>query len=250
MTLGNQISSHRKRLALTQDALAKLLGVSNQAVSKWEADQCCPDVMLLPKIADIFGMTLDELFGREKPQAPAKEAPVQQEPRREKNLFRNLKLDSGKLFVDGWDVNVKDGSLPWDDDGVLRAVLFVGHTLVKHHEKAREFTFTYDGPALNVDSAFSLVCGDVGGNADAGTSITCRNVGGSADAGSYIACGTVGGDADAGTYIECGDVGGDADAGSDIRCGNVGGDVDAGANVTCLRVEGDVDAGGKVIIGK
>ena len=70
MTLGNRISYHRKKLGLTQEALAKQLDVTNQAVSKWEADLCCPDVMLLPKIADIFGITVDELFGRERQAEP------------------------------------------------------------------------------------------------------------------------------------------------------------------------------------
>ena len=52
---------------MTQEALARKLDVTNQAVSKWESGQCCPDISLLPRIADIFGITMDELFGRAKP---------------------------------------------------------------------------------------------------------------------------------------------------------------------------------------
>ena len=63
-TLGNRIVTHRKRLGLTQEQLAKALGVTAQAVSKWENDQSCPDVILLPKLADIFGISTDELLGR------------------------------------------------------------------------------------------------------------------------------------------------------------------------------------------
>ena len=63
MTLGNTISKYRKTLGITQEALAQQLEVTNQAVSKWESDQCCPDVMLLPRLADIFDITIDELFG-------------------------------------------------------------------------------------------------------------------------------------------------------------------------------------------
>ena len=62
MTLGNTISKYRKALGITQEALAQQLEVTNQAVSKWESDQCCPDVMLLPRLADLFGITIDELF--------------------------------------------------------------------------------------------------------------------------------------------------------------------------------------------
>ena len=41
-TLGKRIAAHRRRLGLTQDRLAELLGVTAQAVSKWENDQSCP----------------------------------------------------------------------------------------------------------------------------------------------------------------------------------------------------------------
>ena len=54
-TLGKRIVFHRKRLGLTQDALAELMGVTAQAVSKWENDQSCPDIGALPKLAEIFG---------------------------------------------------------------------------------------------------------------------------------------------------------------------------------------------------
>ena len=66
MTLGNRIAYYRKRMGVTQDALAQQLEVTNQAVSKWESDQCCPDIQLLPRLADIFGITIDELFGYSK----------------------------------------------------------------------------------------------------------------------------------------------------------------------------------------
>ena len=63
-TLGKRIVENRKRLGLTQDALAEQLGVTAQAVSKWENDQSCPDITMLPKLAEIFGITTDELLGR------------------------------------------------------------------------------------------------------------------------------------------------------------------------------------------
>ena len=64
-TLGNRISENRKRLGLTQDALAEKVGVTAQAVSKWENDQSCPDINTLPKLADIFGISTDALLGRQ-----------------------------------------------------------------------------------------------------------------------------------------------------------------------------------------
>lgn len=72
-TLGKRILQNRKRLGLTQDALAEKLGITAQAVSKWENEQSCPDVTMLPRLAEIFGITTDSLLGLE---APAKEAEV------------------------------------------------------------------------------------------------------------------------------------------------------------------------------
>ena len=61
-TLGKRIALLRKEKALTQDTLAEILGVSPQAVSKWENDQTCPDISLLPQLSGILGVTVDELL--------------------------------------------------------------------------------------------------------------------------------------------------------------------------------------------
>ena len=66
-TIGKRIAHHRKALGLTQDALAEKLGVTAQAVSKWENDQSCPDISMLPRLAEIFGVTTDALLGVEPP---------------------------------------------------------------------------------------------------------------------------------------------------------------------------------------
>ena len=63
MNLGNNISERRKAMGMTQEELAANLGVSPQAVSKWENNLSCPDISLLPAIAKIFGMSVDELLG-------------------------------------------------------------------------------------------------------------------------------------------------------------------------------------------
>lgn len=62
-TMGKRIMENRKRLGLTQDQLAERLGVTAQAVSKWENDQSCPDITMLPKLAEIFGISTDVLLG-------------------------------------------------------------------------------------------------------------------------------------------------------------------------------------------
>ncbi len=63
LTIGKRIMKNRKRLGLTQDQLAEQLGVTAQAVSKWENDQSCPDITILPKLAEIFGTSTDALLG-------------------------------------------------------------------------------------------------------------------------------------------------------------------------------------------
>ncbi len=62
MTLGSRIAYYRKLKGLTQDDLAEKFGISAQAVSKWENDITCPDIMILPSLADLFGITTDELL--------------------------------------------------------------------------------------------------------------------------------------------------------------------------------------------
>lgn len=60
--LGQNIKSLRMRKNMTQGQLAELVGVSYQAVSKWESGTTLPDVSLVPRIAQIFQVTMDELF--------------------------------------------------------------------------------------------------------------------------------------------------------------------------------------------
>lgn len=77
-TLGKRIAAHRKRLGMTQDQLAEKLGVTAQAVSKWENDQSCPDITTLPRLAEIFGTTVDALLGRE-PDPPVHQGVIEDE---------------------------------------------------------------------------------------------------------------------------------------------------------------------------
>ena len=62
MELGNKIKQLRIKSSLTQEQLADELNISPQSVSKWETGASLPDITLLPKIAEIFGVSIDELF--------------------------------------------------------------------------------------------------------------------------------------------------------------------------------------------
>ena len=61
-TLGKRIAALRHKNQLTQDELAEKLGISSQAISKWENDQTCPDISSLPLLSKILGISTDELL--------------------------------------------------------------------------------------------------------------------------------------------------------------------------------------------
>ena len=92
--LGDNIASLRRASGLTQELLADRLGVTSQAVSKWERQLSCPDVSLLPAMAEVFGVTIDELF-------------------------------AGTAAVSDQRID----ALPWEDDGRVRIAVFEGKRL-------------------------------------------------------------------------------------------------------------------------
>lgn len=218
MTLGNKIAEHRKEKGMTQEGLANVLGVSNQAVSKWEANQTCPDIQLLPQIADLFGVTLDSLFDRE----------VEQE--------KPVVSCENHMTGEHVSLEAKDKyDIPWEDDGKLRAVIYIGHNLVMEQDctKTSEITFTYNGAALDIISSFSVTCDDVGGNVTASGSVTCDAVEGNVQAAGSVTCDEINGNVDAGGNVTCNEVNGNVDAGGNVICDDVNGYVQAGGTVTC-----------------
>ncbi len=62
-TIGKRIAALRRAKGLTQDQLAERVGVTAQAVSKWENDNSCPDISILPLIAEVLGVSTDMLLG-------------------------------------------------------------------------------------------------------------------------------------------------------------------------------------------
>lgn len=92
--MGENIATLRRAAGLTQEMLADSLGVTAQAVSKWERQISCPDVSLLPAMAEIFGVGIDELF-----------------------------------FGGETDSSTRIDALPWEDDGRVRIAVFEGRSL-------------------------------------------------------------------------------------------------------------------------
>ena len=61
--IGEKIKELRKRDGRTQEEIASSLGVTSQAVSRWEANGGYPDMEIMPNIASLFGVSIDALFG-------------------------------------------------------------------------------------------------------------------------------------------------------------------------------------------
>lgn len=127
--LGLKIAYYRKLNGLTQEKLAEKVGVSTQAVSKWEQQLSCPDIMLLPEMANIFRITIDELFG--------------------------LSLEKETVYSLIEDV-------PWPDDGLVRIALYDGKKLMDQsdyrcNEGINVINFAFHGD-YNVNGVCKFVC--------------------------------------------------------------------------------------------
>ena len=100
MTLGQRIQEYRLRLELSQEALGERLGVSRQAVSKWEADAAVPDTDKLIALSKLFGLTLNELLQVEGPEAGQVAENAEETPRSE--LREEEKLGKKKMHAASW----------------------------------------------------------------------------------------------------------------------------------------------------
>lgn len=98
-TIGNRIARYRKAKNLTQEALANQMGVSSQAVSKWETDASCPDISALPQLCRILGITTDELL-------TGKSEEVKLVPPAERKTLEELTLRIKVLSSDGDKIRV------------------------------------------------------------------------------------------------------------------------------------------------
>ena len=95
MTIGKRIGLLRRQKNLTQEELANAMGVSPQAVSKWENDQTCPDISALPKLARFLGVTVDELLcGKE--ELPAVRVLPPAERKDPKDMLLRIIVDSAQ----------------------------------------------------------------------------------------------------------------------------------------------------------
>lgn len=220
-----QLSFLRKQKGLTQEELAQIFGVTNQSVSKWESGISCPDISLLPDIADYFGVSLDVLFGK------------------------SLSVERRSMVIN---------DVPWNNDDTVRIVVYLGKTMLNNPDDLSKLSFTLEGEIKNVECRCNLQCGNIQGNANAGCDIHCGDVtqsngalgiGGQAVAGCDINSGNINGGASAGCNINSGNISGGVNAGTDINCGEISGGVNAGNDIRCGNISGGADAGNDIFCG-
>ena len=111
--LGKKIEEMRKKKGMTQENLAEKLGVTSQAVSKWENSLCYPDIELIPTLCAIFDISLDDIFGKIKKDYSNKNFPQVFKGLKFVYSFNNVGCYSDKGFDDanGSTISFKDGSI-------------------------------------------------------------------------------------------------------------------------------------------
>ncbi len=128
MSIGKNISRFRKEKRMTQAEFGEILGVSNQAVSKWESEMSMPDVMLLPKIADVFECSVDELF------------------------CRAVKEEKAEIYYD------LCTEFPWTDDERIRCVVCRGRKILQvTDDSVKDVTFKFVGNTGEVISEANVI---------------------------------------------------------------------------------------------
>ena len=112
LEIANRLYELRKKNNLSQEELAEKLGVSRQAVSKWERSEASPDTDNLIALAKIYGLSLDELIYGEKTEEDKEDATTEQVTDDEDTSYINIDDDGDKITIgpDGIIVEEKDGN--------------------------------------------------------------------------------------------------------------------------------------------
>ena len=239
------IRQRRRTMDVSQETLADHLGVSVQAVSKWETNASYPDITLLPKIAEYLKIDMNALFfGTEAEPAVLGGLPNDNKlrivqcigskilSREEYDHNRRIMLELPKNDINKLDVEIWGSA---DIDGDISGAATAGGGINCGN---------VSGPA---NAGNGINCGNIAGSVNAGDSVNCGNVAGSVSCGDSIRCGTVAGDAAAGDDIYCGDVGGNAESGNDLYCGNIERSAKAENDIHCKKINGNVECGGNII---
>ena len=152
-TLGTRIAALRREKEWKRDELAEKLGVSPQAVSKWENAQTCPDISLLPLLAKILGVSVDELLTGKKEEAPA----VRMLPENERKDIGDMMLRIVATSANGdvARVNLPFAIIEVAMDSGLNLSQFSGNEALKNIELSRIMNMVRQGAIGNLVEAES-----------------------------------------------------------------------------------------------
>jgi transcriptional regulator with XRE-family HTH domain/cytoskeletal protein CcmA (bactofilin family) len=232
--VGNQISLLRREKGLTGEKFAEALGVTPQAVSKWENGKCLPETALLPLISKLLEASIDFILtGEERKTSNANGTGNARGTSNSIGSSNNSTADTLKI----------PQNYSWEDDDVIRLVLFRGWNLLEASENTNHL-FRLNGDVKDLECKYNLTLeGEVKGNVNAGDCVNCGNIGGNLTAGDCVSCGNIEGNLSAGDSVNCGNVGGGVNAGDAVNCGNIGGGVNAGDGINCANIGGSVHVG-------
>lgn len=246
------ISFYRKQMNLTQEALAQKLGVTNQAVSKWESAQCYPDISLIPQLAEIFKISIDELFGKE-PRISGL------------NSIFSLREDvcrvvvvRGQQIVDIKDLNETINiEYPQHGSGdrqcykieVFGSIACEGNICGDVECQGDVQSNIISG---DIRCHGNIECNQINGDAsNFYGNISCGgNISGNVRCDGNISCGgSISDGVQCGNNLSCaGSINGSVNCGDNVACGdNITGDVTCGGNVECKVIEGNVECHGNII---
>lgn len=239
LKLNDTICFYRKKQGLTQEELAGKLGVTNQSVSKWESAQCCPDISLIPKLADIFDVSIDELFVRE----PFVNDVCGQFPLRDDDIFRVVVARGKKvMLVDDLDKTI-DITFPKNCNETTR-----------QYFKVEVFGNVCCDASINGDvvSHGKIECNQINGDIrECKDNVSCQgDINGNVNANGNISCGgSISGGVNCGNSISCAcNINGAVNCGAVVACGdNIAGDVSCGGSIECKIIEGNVECQGNII---
>lgn len=282
LKLNDTICFYRKKQGLTQEELAGKLGVTNQSVSKWESAQCCPDISLIPKLADIFEISIDELFGKKpRPTVTKGGTDTEKDPifseamkivtesgvvsasllQRKLNIGYEQAIHLTDLLKDKV-INNDDRSsqFPWPDDEKLRVVFAKGRKILDKSDNINEcisIRFPHDcnettRQYFKVEVFGNISCdSSINGDVIGHGAIECNQINGDIKSceGNISCQGSINGNASCGENISCGDsINGAVSCGDNVACGDgITGAVFCGGHVACGdNIAGDVRCGGDI----
>jgi len=284
LKLHDTISFYRKKQNLTQEALAQKLGVTNQSVSKWESGQCYPDISLIPQLAEIFGISIDELFGKQPAISGLNDIFSLRDDVFRVVVARGRKIIDAKEFSETIHIEYPQhangerqcykievfgniacqGNICGDieSQGAIQCNILNGDVSCHGNIECTQL----NGDASNFYGTLSckgdihgdartfqggnISCGNISGNVNCNGNIECQAIEGNVECQGNLSCGgSIEGDVNCGNNISCaGNINGNVNCGDNVACGdNITGDVFCGSCVECKTIEGNVECQGNII---